>query len=116
MTTTIYGIPNCDTVRKARKWCDAHDVPYEFVDFRETPVGDARIASWLAAVGDSLLNRRSTTWKQLSDAERDSTANDTGIIALLAAHPTLIKRPVLEHKGDIAIGFKADDYAARLQA
>jgi len=91
-------------------------IPHEFVDFRENPVGDTKIASWLSAVGDSLLNRRSTTWKQLSDEDRESAGSNAGIVALLAAHPTLIKRPVLEHNGGTAIGFKADDYAARLQS
>ena len=112
MSTTLYGIPNCDTVRKARKWFDAHGIDYAFVDFRESPLGAAQVEGWLEAVGSTLLNKRSTTWKQLTDTER--TAAESGDpVPLLLAHPTLIKRPVLEHQSQISVGFKADDYAAK---
>lgn len=112
MSTTLYGIPNCDTVRKARKWLEAQGIDYAFVDFRETPLDSAQVAAWLAAAGPALLNKRSTTWKQLTDSER--TAAEVGDpVPLMLAHPTLIKRPVLEHQGEVSIGFKADDYATK---
>ncbi|MEE4203680.1 MAG: arsenate reductase [Halieaceae bacterium] len=110
MSTTLYGIPNCDTVRKARKWFDAQGIDYDFVDFRETPVSEARIKDWLTQAGAPLLNKRSTTWKQLDeDARIAAEAGD--VVPLLLANPTLIKRPVLEHNGRVTVGFKAEDYA-----
>ena len=109
--TTLYGIPNCDTVKKARRWLDEHGVSYTFTDLRETPVGKARLKQWLAAVGaDTLMNRRSTTWKQLADNARPDADDAAAVIATLDAHPTLIKRPVLEHGKQIRVGFTAADY------
>jgi Spx/MgsR family transcriptional regulator len=110
MTTRLYGIPNCDTVRKARQWCDAQGIAVTFVDLRETPPAAAVLERWHAAVGEALLNRRSTTWKQL-DASAQAEAAGAGLIPLLQRHPTLIKRPVLEHNDTIAVGFKAADWA-----
>lgn len=109
--TTLYGIPNCDTVKKARRWLDDHGIAYTFTDLRETPVGKTRLKQWLAAVGsDTLMNRRSTTWKQLAEHEQPDADNNAAVIATLDAHPTLVKRPVLEHGKTIHVGFKADDY------
>lgn len=103
--TKLYGIKNCDTVRKARKWLEQEGAPYEFCDFRESPPEPATLQHWLDSAGEALLNKRSTTWKQLSEAERQAD-----VIALLANHPTLIKRPVLEYNGKVAIGFSSDQY------
>lgn len=103
---TIYGLKNCDTCRKARKWLDTHDIVHRFVDYRENPVPAATLKAWAAAVGtwDQLINRRSTTWRQLSDAERET--NDAAAwVKLIAAHPTLVKRPVLLDGKAIRVGF-----------
>lgn len=110
----LYGIQNCDTVRKARKWLEQETVQHEFVDFRDTPLTTARLQHWHDSVGDDLLNKRSTTWKQLSETERniEKTAD---MLALLAAHPTLIKRPVLETDKAVSIGFSTDRYSEILQ-
>ncbi|HEY9036831.1 MAG TPA: Spx/MgsR family RNA polymerase-binding regulatory protein [Pseudomonadales bacterium] len=109
--TTLYGIPNCDTVKKARRWLDEHGIAYTFTDLRETPVGKTRLKQWLAAVSaDTLMNRRSTTWKQLPDNARPDTDDAAAVIAALEAHPTLIKRPVLEYGKQIHVGFNTDDY------
>lgn len=105
MTTKLYGIKSCDTVRKARKWLDTAGVHYDYVDLREDPVSQQTLRSWLKVVGnEDLVNRRSTTWKGLSDAERD-LASGAQAAALLAMHPTLIKRPLLEHDGKTLVGF-----------
>lgn len=112
MTATLFGIPNCDTVRKARKWLEASGIDHQFIDFRETPTPPDQLRSWLAQVGAPLLNKRSTTWKQLTDSERQAAEQyGDALIALLGAHPTLIKRPVLEHEGRVRVGFSASDYA-----
>ncbi len=112
---TLYGIKNCDTVRKARKWLDASGLDYHFHDFRDHGLDAEIIDRWLDQVGpDRLINRRSTTWKQLDDDTRARLQAGEDIPSLLAAQPTLIKRPVLEHNGGITVGFSADLYRERL--
>lgn len=115
MKPVIYGIPSCDSIRKAKKWFDAESIDYDFVDVRQTPPSRDQIAGWINVVGPAaLINKRSTTWKNLSDAERHQVEHgDT--LAVLLANPTLIKRPVLEYQGDTAVGFSADDYRSRFQ-
>ena len=107
----LFGIPNCDTVRKARKWLDEHGQAHEFIDLRADTPSTHKIAEWLAVVGaERLINRRSTTFKQLS--QRDKAAlEDDGAVSVLQAQPTLIKRPVLEWNNTVSVGFKAEDYA-----
>jgi len=108
---TLYGIPNCDSVRKARSWLAAHQIDYHFVDFKDAPPKIATLNHWLEALGTTqLVNRRSTTYRQLTEANK--TALEAGdVAAILAAHPTLIKRPVLDWGGAISVGFSADAYA-----
>lgn len=106
ITVTLYGISNCDQVRKARKWLAAHAVAVNFVDYRQTPPPPAQLLQWLNDLGaDALVNRRSTTWRQLSDAEHDAAHVPEPAAALLHAHPTLIKRPVIVWpRGTITVG------------
>lgn len=113
MTPVIYGIPNCDSIKKARRWFESEGLEYLFVDFRKTAPSQTQLSQWVAAVGEkTLLNRRSTTWKNLSEQERGEAENGN-VESILLKHPTLIKRPVLEHNGETAVGFNATDYAAR---
>ncbi len=109
--TTLFGIKNCDTVRKARRWLDNANVSYEFHDVREIPVPSSTLELWLQQVGETtLLNTRSTTWRNLPEAEKgERTLPRT--IQLLQQHPTLIKRPVLVHSNGIEVGFKDTRYA-----
>jgi Spx/MgsR family transcriptional regulator len=101
----LYGIKNCDTVRKARQWLDQHHIDYRFHDFRTDGLEADDINRWLQHVPvDRLLNRRSTTWKSLAPDIRDNLTED-GIPALLLQHPTLIKRPVAENGHKIEVGF-----------
>ncbi|GAA0792706.1 ArsC family reductase [Marinobacterium sediminicola] len=111
--TIIYGISNCDTVRKARKWLEAEAVAFDFHDFRKQGLSAEQVDRWCAAVGlDTLLNKRGTTWRQLPDEVKANT-DEAALKALLVEQPTLIKRPVLElDDGRIEIGFKAEQYAA----
>jgi arsenate reductase len=116
MTPVLYGIANCDTVRKARKWLEERDVHYQFYDVRETPVTREHIAKWLQEVGvDGLINRRSTTWRNLSDEDKARIAAGD-VIDIVQTSPTLIKRPVLEYGNTVKTGFNAHDYAALLQS
>jgi len=109
--TTLYGIKNCDTVRKACKWLDAHNIKYTFHDVRNDGLDKNDLSAWVKSVGwESLLNRRSTTWRQLPDNDKEGI-NETNAIQLMSSQPTLIKRPVLIHNKNIHVGFKPADYA-----
>lgn len=107
----LFGIPNCDTVRKARKWLESQGIAYEFVDLRADTPPAHKIHEWLDAVGsDRLINRRSTTFKQLSQGAKKAL-EDGDPVSVLLTQPTLVKRPVLEWNNAVSIGFKAEDYA-----
>lgn len=109
----LYGIPNCDSVRKARAWLETQQIDYQFVDFKNTPPNMATLNSWLACVGVAqLVNRRSTTYRQLEEADK-KVLDEGDTASVLANRPTLIKRPVLDWKGQISVGFTAIDYANR---
>ena len=107
---TLYGIRNCDTVKKARRWLEANGAPYTFHDFRVDGLEPALLEQWSRAVGwETLLNRRGTTWRQLSEGER-ADVDEAKALKLMLAHPALIKRPVLEHAGTIHVGFADAEY------
>lgn len=107
----MYGISNCDTVKKARAWLDGHGVAYEFVDFRKQPPSGALVATWIEALGrDRVVNRRGTTWRGLDPALQATAATDAGAAAVLAAHPSAIKRPVVDTGRGLLIGFDAAEY------
>lgn len=109
---TLYGIKNCDTVKKARKWLEQHDVEYAFHDFRENGMESVPLEQWLQEFGwEQVLNRRSTSWRALDDAQKNGLDNASAK-ALATETPTLIKRPVLTNGGETLIGFKADSYAS----
>jgi arsenate reductase len=110
MTVTIYGIKTCDTVRKARTWLEGRGVTHRFVDYRAEGLDSKKLAAWEKAVGwERLLNKASTTFKELPDADKQAL-NRERATALMQAHPTLIKRPVLDVDGAITIGFKPELY------
>lgn len=108
----LYGIPNCDTVKKARNWLEARGLDYVFHDFKKEGVDPAKLNAWIADKGvDTVLNRRGTTFRKLSDAEKDGIDAAKAVI-LLEQHPSMIKRPVVEHAGGILIGFKEGEWEA----
>lgn len=112
-TVTLYGIPNCDQVRKARAWLDTHGVDYRFHDFKREGLTPALATRWLRQVGaDLLINRKGTTWKKLSDAERLAAGAAGDAARLLGAHPSVVKRPVLEHGEQVTVGFDSGVYQA----
>ncbi|WP_111978491.1 ArsC family reductase [Algibacillus agarilyticus] len=111
--TVLYGIKNCDSVKKAKKWLTASDVDFKFHDFRVEGLSAEKIEFWLQHVDLSLLlNKRGTTYRQLSDEIKDGI-NEGNVVSLFLENPTLIKRPVLETNNEVIVGFKADDYQAR---
>ena len=108
----LYGIKNCDTVRKARRWCETNDVAIQFHDFRTDGLDIATINNWLESVPwEVLLNKRGTTWRKLEDPRKEQLDQQTAV-ELMLANPTLIKRPVVTNNGDCMVGFKEADYAA----
>ena len=111
----LYGIPNCDTVKKARVWLDAAGKAYTFHDYKKEGADPERIAGWIAAAGlDVVVNRKGTTFRALSDDDKARAADAATAPALLVANPSVIKRPIAEHDGGLLVGFKADDWAAAL--
>ena len=112
MPVTIYGIKNCDTMKKARTWLDEHDIPYRFHDYKTEGIDRARLETWSAKAGwEIVLNRASTTFRALPEDERTGL-NREKAIGLMMAQPSMIKRPVLETDDKLSMGFKADDYAS----
>jgi Spx/MgsR family transcriptional regulator len=114
MTLTLYGIPNCDTVKKARTWLEAREAAYTFHDYKKAGADPVRLAVWCRAAGwEKLLNRAGTTFRKLPEADREGL-DEAGAIALMAAHPSCIKRPVVEHSGGLLVGFKPEEWEAAL--
>ena len=111
----VYGIPNCDTVKKARQWLDAQGLDYTFHDYKKEGADPEKLAVWIDAEGvDTVLNRRGTTWRKLSDAQK-ADLDAAKAVALLQANPSMIKRPVVEHLGGLLVGFSESEWAAALQ-
>jgi len=110
MTTTLYGMHNCDTVRKARKWLDAHDIAYQFHDFRKDGLTEDQVNDWIAELGwQTVINRRSATWRTLDPQVREAMTDSTATAVILGA-PTLIKRPLLDTGGERHAGFSGAAY------
>jgi len=106
----LYGIKNCDTVKKARKWLEQAGLDYQFHDFRADGLNEQQLADWCGALGwEALLNRRSTSWRQLDDADK-TDLDEARAKTLMLANPTLIKRPVLTTDAATMVGFKAEQY------
>ena len=111
----LFGIQNCDQVRKAKAWLTANAVPFTFHDFRVVGISQDLLDSWLIHLPwDSLINRRGTTWRQLSDEQRKGIVDQASTCALLLANPTLIKRPVVISGNTVLVGFNADLWATSL--
>ncbi|MGL5813662.1 MAG: ArsC family reductase [Aeromonas sp.] len=110
MATTLYGIKNCDTIKKARKWLDEAGVEYRFHDHRADGLAPAELDLWLERLGwEALLNTRGTTFRALPDEDKQGLDNAKAR-ALLLAQPATIKRPLLDKDGELHLGFKADHY------
>lgn len=108
MPLTLYGLKNCDTCRKALRYLKDEGVEHSFVDVRADGVSREQIASWAKQAGwEVLLNRRGTTWRGLDDGDK-ADVDDAKAVDLMAAHPALIKRPVIEHGGAVHVGFSED--------
>jgi Spx/MgsR family transcriptional regulator len=113
MATTLYGIRNCDTMKKAWTWLDQHGVAYGFHDYKKQGIDRETLSRWAREVGwEVLLNRSGTSFKALPDADKQDLT-EAKAIGLMIAQPSMIKRPVLEGDGPLMVGFKLEAYAAR---
>jgi arsenate reductase len=116
MTVTIYGIKNCDTMKKARAWLDSHGVAYDFHDYKTAGIAKDKLKQWSDVLGwEALLNRAGTTFRKLPDSDREGL-NEKKAITLMLAQPSMIKRPVLDLGGKLVVGFKPDLYAEEMKA
>ena len=112
MPITIYGIKNCDTMKKARAWLDKHGVDYSFHDYKTAGIDKDRLLRWSKNVGwETLLNKAGTTFRKLPDAEKENLTEKKAM-ALMLAQPSMIKRPVLDTGGKLLVGFKPENYEA----
>ena len=111
MSITMYGIPNCDTIKKAKKWLQEADISFDFHDYRKQGVDNDLVASFCQQLGwEHVLNKRGTTYRQLTQEQKDSL-DEHSVIPLLVEHPAMIKRPILKVNEQLYIGFKAPQYS-----
>ena len=107
----LYGIPNCDAMKKARRWLDEHGIEYDFHDHRKLGIDEKTLRAWAGKVGwEALLNRRGMMWRRVPEATRRGI-DEEGAIRLMLDTPSIIRRPVLVHRGRLHVGFSAEDYA-----
>jgi Spx/MgsR family transcriptional regulator len=112
MTLALYGIPNCDTVKKARTWLDTQGLDYSFHDYKKEGADPAKLKAWIAAKGwEVILNRAGTTFRKLDESQKQGLDAEKAIVLMLE-HPSMIKRPVVEYPGGILVGFKEEEWVA----
>lgn len=110
---TLYGIPNCDTVKKARNWLTDQGIDYQFHDFKKQGVSERQLQAWIQAVGwEKLVNRQGTTWRKLDAAAQSAVKDAASASTLMRANTSVIKRPVVEWGSQITVGFDAGAWAA----
>ncbi|WHZ12946.1 MAG: arsenate reductase family [Burkholderiaceae bacterium] len=113
---TLYGIPNCDTVRRARAWLSGQEAPYRFHDFKKDGVPEPLLREWMQALGwEALVNRRGTTWRRLDAAQQAGAVDAAGALRMLREHPSLIRRPVVDWGTTVTVGFDPAAWAALRQ-
>ena len=116
MNMTLFGIPNCDTVKKARDWLAEHGCAYQFHDFKKDGLSEAQVAHWLQAVPwEVLVNKKGMTWRNLPDAVKAGVVDAASATALMLTSPSVIKRPVLCHATAVLVGFTAELYQQELK-
>ncbi len=109
--TTLYGIPSCDTIRKAKKWLNNHNIEFEFHDYKKQGVPEKALKKWIQQVGwEVLLNKKGTTWRQLDDSLKE-TVDKKSAIQIMINNPSIIKRPVLDFNGHYKVGFTEKIYS-----
>ncbi len=115
MSLTLYGIPNCDTVKKARDWLTARGIDYDFHDYKKAGADPVKLAAWVEQAGwEKVLNRAGTTFRKLPEGDKQDL-DAAKAVAVMATNPSCIKRPVVEYPGGLLVGFKVDEWALELR-
>lgn len=110
--TTLYGISNCDTIKKARNWLGEAGIDYAWHDYKKTGISLEQLGEWCRHLGwESLLNRKGTTWRKLGTEVQTAIQTEGAACQLMQEHPSLIRRPILEHEGQIIAGFTPSQYS-----
>ncbi len=114
MTVTVYGIPNCDTVKKARNWLEANGIDHAFHDYKKDGADTGKLEAWVASAGwEKVLNRAGTTFRKLPEEDK-ADLDAAKAVRVMAANPSCIKRPIVEHPGGLLVGFKSDEWQEAL--
>ena len=115
-TITVYGIPNCDTTKKAMAWLKINNIDFSFHDYKQEGISKQKLAGWCNKMGwENIFNKRSTSWRELSEAEQKKAVNQSAAIKLMMENNSIIKRPVIEVNNDIIIGFNEDEIKKSLK-
>lgn len=115
-TVTLYGIPNCDTTKKAMAFLNKRGVDFIFHDYKQQGVSRSKLEAWCMQVGwQTLFNKRSTTWRELSEADREKAVNQTAVVKLMLEHSSIIKRPVIEFGNELMVGFNEAEISNQLK-
>lgn len=110
----LFGIPTCDSTKKAMTWLKNHNIPFELHDYKKEGVSRQRLKAWADKFGwEKLLNKQSTTWRGLAAEEQEKIKNERAALSFMVKYPTLIKRPVAEHDNDILVGFNENEYIVK---
>ena len=110
MTTTLYGIPNCGTVKKARSWLESRGIAYHFHDYKKAGITESKLKGWCKAAGwEAVINRQGMTFRKLPD-DAKASLNEAKVVRLLAQHTSAIRRPIVEHEGKLLVGFKEPEW------
>lgn len=113
---TVYGIPNCDMIKKTKNWLDDHNINYQFHDYKKSGISKEKLTAWSAKAGwEILLNKKSTTWRSLSTKEQQQTNNETAAIKIMMENNSIIKRPVIEAGNVILVGFNETEFIKQLK-
>jgi Spx/MgsR family transcriptional regulator len=117
MKVTLYGIPNCDTVKKARGWLEEHGIGYQFYDYKKQAVNEERVLRWIETAGlDRVRNKGSSLYRKLPDELKAQMDESAGAAGLLVSNPSMIRRPIVEHDGGLLVGFNPNEWEAALTA
>ncbi|WP_207492054.1 ArsC family reductase [Aridibaculum aurantiacum] len=111
----VYGIPNCSSVKKALDWLKQHDIEFEFHDYKKVGIDKKKLKEWSDRFGwEKVLNKKGTTWRKLSPEEQEKVTSEKAALTVMAANPSMIKRPVVEKNNDLLIGFDENEYTVIL--
>ena len=113
---TLYGIPNCDTTKKAMAWLNKKKISFSFHDYKQAGINEQKLEEWIGSAGlDAIFNKRSTTWRELPEAEQQKTTGKQAAIKLMTVNTSIIKRPIIENGNDLIVGFNEEQYNKQLK-